>query len=74
MLSDPDPTIPLNKREEMWKRRWARAQEILDDHGVLLATWRVGSDVQDLCERVIARAMEDDEQAWANAADIKRAL
>jgi hypothetical protein len=65
MLSDPDSSVPLNKREEMWKRRWVRAQEILDDHGVILATWRVGSDMQDLCERVVARAMKDEEQAWA---------
>ena len=35
----------VNKKEEVWKRRWARAKEILDAKGVMLRSWRVGSDV-----------------------------
>ena len=50
----------LNKREESWNRRWTRAQDILGDHGVILATWRIGSDVQDLCVSVIEQALADD--------------
>ncbi|KAL1852556.1 hypothetical protein Plec18167_008503 [Paecilomyces lecythidis] len=50
---DPDgyfPPAPLpNKREELWRRRLERAKSILDREGVVLGTWRVGSDVQDVC-------------------------
>ncbi|KAL1960430.1 hypothetical protein VTO42DRAFT_7729 [Malbranchea cinnamomea] len=53
----------LSKREEAWNRRWTRAQEILSEHGVLLASWRVGSDVQDLCVTVIEQALADEHQA-----------
>lgn len=59
--STPNPDQPiLNRREETWNRRWLRAQEILGDHGVLLTTWRVGSDVQDLCVTVVEQALADD--------------
>lgn len=36
----------INKKEEVWNRRWARSKAIMDDHGVLLKTWRVGGDVE----------------------------
>ncbi|KKZ68367.1 hypothetical protein EMCG_05953 [[Emmonsia] crescens] len=49
------PVVP-NKREEMWKRRWARAKEILDRQGVVLMTWRVGEDVQDICMGLVESA------------------
>ena len=31
--------------------------ELLDQHGVLLASWRVGADVQDICVRLAESAM-----------------
>ena len=34
-----------DKREELWKRRLARAQELLEGRGVLLKIWRKGDDV-----------------------------
>ncbi|MCJ1333061.1 hypothetical protein MMC10_009755 [Thelotrema lepadinum] len=37
---------PVNKREELWKRRFARAKESLEGTGVILKTWRIGSDVE----------------------------
>ena len=37
---------PVNKREELWKRRFARAKETLEGTGVILKTWRIGSDVE----------------------------
>lgn len=44
------PPAPLpNRREELWRRRWERANEVLEQHGVVLGSWRVGSDVQDVC-------------------------
>ncbi|ODH26752.1 UV damage endonuclease UvdE [Paracoccidioides brasiliensis] len=57
----PGPTAPTaatlrNKREEIWRRRWARAKDILDRQGVVLMSWRVGEDVKDVCMRLIERA------------------
>ncbi|OAX78968.1 UV damage endonuclease UvdE [Emergomyces africanus] len=48
-----------NKREEMWRRRWARAKEILDRQGVVLMIWRVGGDVEDVCVRLVERAEKE---------------
>jgi len=50
-------TAPLSsKKEEMWKRRWARAKEIFDAKGVLLRSWRKGDDVMDEAIRLIESA------------------
>ncbi|KAL0932095.1 actin patch protein [Colletotrichum truncatum] len=38
------PTYP-NRKHELWMRRLQRAQEILENHGVALYTWRRGDDV-----------------------------
>jgi hypothetical protein len=40
---------PHNKKEETWKRRWARVRDIMKREGVMLGTWRVGTDVMDVC-------------------------
>jgi hypothetical protein len=59
----PEPSAPiLNKREELWKRRWERAQQILSDHGVLLGSWRVGSDVQDITVWLVESAMKKENE------------
>lgn len=46
---------PVGKKEEMWKRRWARARELLAAKGIILKAWKTGSDVindsVDLIER-----------------------
>ncbi|OJD16976.1 UV damage endonuclease UvdE [Emergomyces pasteurianus Ep9510] len=53
-------TVPVpNKREEMWKRRWARAKEILDRQGVVLMTWRTGEDVENVCVGLVKRAQKE---------------
>ena len=40
------PTLgAANKKLELWRRRLARAHEVLDDQGVKLYTWRRGEDV-----------------------------
>jgi len=36
---------PVNKKLDLWKRRWKRAKDILDAQGVVLRSWRTGSDV-----------------------------
>lgn len=43
----------MNKRELMWRQRWSRAEHILADDGVVLRTWRVGTDVVGEAERLI---------------------
>ncbi|CAI7662984.1 unnamed protein product [Penicillium manginii] len=53
------PPAPLpNKREELWRRRWERATEILEDHGVVLGSWRVGSDAQSVCMWLIEEQLK----------------
>ena len=54
-------TNPLGKKEELWRRRWARAQDILEDRGVMLRSWRVGGDVADDAIGLIERAQREDE-------------
>lgn len=48
-----------NKKEDLWRRRWARAEELMRAHGVVLRSWRVGSDVSDLAVQVVERGKED---------------
>ncbi|KAH8692311.1 putative actin cytoskeleton organization protein App1 [Talaromyces proteolyticus] len=56
---DPvDGPPQLNKREELWKRRWERAQHILSDHGVVLGSWRVGNDAQDITTWLVEDALK----------------
>jgi phosphatidate phosphatase APP1 len=49
-----------NKREQMWRQRWAKAEEIMEERGVLLRSWRVGTDAIGDAERVIAEARRKD--------------
>ncbi|POS83544.1 hypothetical protein EPUL_003276 [Erysiphe pulchra] len=37
--------IPVNKKLEIWRRRWKKAEQILSSQGVKLRSWRVGGDV-----------------------------
>ncbi|TAQ85685.1 Phosphatidate phosphatase/4-nitrophenylphosphatase [Chlorociboria aeruginascens] len=41
----PTPSVPVNKKLDLWKRRWKRAKDILDSKGVPLRSWRIGEDV-----------------------------
>jgi phosphatidate phosphatase APP1 len=45
--------LPNNKKEEMWRRRWARAKDIMKREGVVLRSWRVGTDVMDECVEIV---------------------
>ncbi|KAI9718650.1 MAG: hypothetical protein M1828_006658 [Chrysothrix sp. TS-e1954] len=53
-------SAPLNKKEELWKRRWARAKAILDGKGVVLRSWRVGSDGEAEAMRLIEKAQREE--------------
>ncbi|RDW89797.1 phosphatidate phosphatase App1 family protein [Aspergillus mulundensis] len=60
MNSAAPPRAPLpNKREELWRRRWERASGILADKGVVLGSWRVGKDVQDVSLWLVKEAMKE---------------
>lgn len=52
------PGAPYDKKLEIWKRRWQRSEEIMHQRGVVLRTWRVGSDVMDECVRLVNREKE----------------
>ena len=53
---------PYNKKEEIWRRRWANAQDELRGHGVMLKSWRVGADVMDETVRLVERALREMER------------
>ncbi len=65
--SEGSSTPPVNKKLELWKRRWARAKEVLDSHGVMLRTWRVGTDVMDDAVRLVERAKSEMNEAGDHA-------
>ncbi|KIV94068.1 hypothetical protein PV10_05225 [Exophiala mesophila] len=52
------PGAPYDKKLEIWKRRWQRSEEIMQQRGVVLRTWRIGSDVMDECIALVKREME----------------
>ncbi|KAH6618585.1 hypothetical protein C7974DRAFT_465258 [Boeremia exigua] len=43
----------VNKREQLWRQRWARAEQILSEQGVVLRSWRVGTDAIAEAEKII---------------------
>lgn len=52
------PGASYDKKEEVWKRRWARAEDIMQRNRVVLRTWRVGSDVMDTCVGLVEKEMQ----------------
>jgi phosphatidate phosphatase APP1 len=44
------------KREQLWRQRWAKAEEIMRERGVVLRSWRVGTDIMEEAERIIKEA------------------
>lgn len=49
-----------NKREQLWIQRWQKAEEILHSKGVMLRSWRVGTDAKADAEKAIKEA----ERRW----------
>ncbi|KAF2479024.1 hypothetical protein BDY17DRAFT_313622 [Neohortaea acidophila] len=49
----------MNKKEYAWNQRWARAKSVLERNGVTLRTWRTGSDVADVCVRLVEQAFRE---------------
>lgn len=58
--TNPNPAI--NKKEDLWKRRWANAKETMDAQGVLLRSWRMGDDVVEDAVGLIRKAIEEDKK------------
>ena len=52
----------MGKKEFLWNQRWARAKSVLDRQSVTLRSWRVGSDVADVCVRLAEHALRDVER------------
>jgi hypothetical protein len=46
------PGDGMGKKEFLWTQRWAKAKAVMDRNGVTLRTWRVGSDVADICVKL----------------------
>ncbi|KAI9809769.1 MAG: hypothetical protein M1825_000202 [Sarcosagium campestre] len=57
----PGPVV--NKKEELWKRRWARAKDLLEPKGVVLRSWRVGDDVMNEAVRLVQKVNKDMDSA-----------
>ena len=53
---------PPSQRERAWRERWARAKQVLDTQGVVLRSWRVGSDAMDDAIALVERALKDNRQ------------
>ncbi|KAH8717049.1 hypothetical protein GQ44DRAFT_688166 [Phaeosphaeriaceae sp. PMI808] len=54
----------MNKREQMWRARLSRAEEVMGEKGVVLRVWRVGRDVVGVAERVIRGLKEGVGVGW----------
>lgn len=48
----------VNKKLELWRRRLERAQEVLEERGVALYTWRRGQDVMREAVGIVKRELE----------------
>jgi phosphatidate phosphatase APP1 len=56
-------TKSQNNRIEMWKRRWGQAEATLRKEGVLLRTWRVGTDAIDDSVKLVERAKKQQNES-----------
>ncbi|KAL2074745.1 hypothetical protein VTL71DRAFT_8524 [Oculimacula yallundae] len=51
--------VPVNKKLDLWRRRWKRAKDILDGQGVQLRAWRTGNDVCLEAVQMVEKAMRE---------------
>ncbi len=66
MGANPGEGQYINKREQLWRQRWAKAEDIMVEHGVVLRSWRVGTDAMKEAEQVISDAMEKGQHGGKN--------
>ncbi|OAG07043.1 uncharacterized protein CC84DRAFT_1089231 [Paraphaeosphaeria sporulosa] len=62
----------VDKREMLWRQRWARAEQVLGEQGVVLRSWRVGSDVEGIAEKVVKEAAEREKREGSGSAERSR--
>lgn len=62
----------VNKREQLWRQRWARAEDLMADNGVVLRTWRVGTDAIKEAEQVIRNAQSNSNNGNKNGSGRKK--
>ncbi len=63
---------PVNKKVDMWRRRWKRAKDILDAHHVELKSWRTGEDAcLDACKLVEKHMREMGVEGYGDSAKEK---
>lgn len=48
----------IDKREQLWRQRWARAEQVLGEQGVMLKSWRVGEDAADVSIKLLKEHLE----------------
>jgi phosphatidate phosphatase APP1 len=56
---DERPNTVVNKKLDLWKQRWRRAQDILGPKGVMLRSWRTGDDICLEAVQLIEKTMRD---------------
>ncbi|KAI4718747.1 hypothetical protein E4T48_05023 [Aureobasidium sp. EXF-10727] len=69
---DPEGGPLLSKKEELWKRRWAKAKSIMEREGVVLRTWRVGADVEGVCVEAVRQELVLMEQKDRRDLEVQR--
>ena len=55
----------IDKREQLWRQRWARAEQVLKEQGVVLRSWRVGEDAVEAAEKLIKEQAERERKEGA---------
>lgn len=53
----------VNKKEDLWNRRWARAKDVFQQKGVMLKIWRSGEDVIRDAVRLVEKAQREDQES-----------
>lgn len=65
-LAAISPSEAVSKKEFLWKQRWERATGMLERKGVTLRTWRTGSDVADVCVKLVEMELRKIEKESRN--------
>ncbi|WPH04222.1 phosphatidate phosphatase app1 [Acrodontium crateriforme] len=63
------PGDGVGRKEYLWQQRWARSCGLLEPQGVTLRTWRVGSDVANVCVRLVEMMLREIDKEERMAAD-----
>ena len=56
------PGDGMGKKEYLWQQRWAKSKAVMDRNGVTLRTWRVGSDIADVCIKLAEMEIREQEK------------